>query len=386
MLEGIRMVLRHREQDLRYTKIGTYLSPIGPTLFYRNATDGFRRVCDDSLGDHHTPYDFSLMETFQFYPTLTCTGNNRTWTECPVGYQPAVPDPRAHFPAPTLLDRNNKAWEILAKTNPSRPHVSVPTFIAEMKDLPGLIMNSGAGLLKAVAQGYLSWRWALKPMMSDLRKLWQFQRAVDQRTTWLMKLRAGQTLRHRTELGVTNHADAPLVNQTVHSEGCGVSGTFQTSYSMKEWATAQWKLLPDSVLPQLGYEPLRKKAIALTFGITDHEMLATAWELTPWSWLADWFGNTGDLIAATNNSVGCTWSNICYMRHSTATRNCEYNIAGSNGFAIAGLRGQKYNLRMTRKERYVCVPILPAPFPQLPILTSGQWSILAALATQRFAR
>lgn len=377
------MTLRHREQDLRYLKIGTYVSPIGPTTFFRNATDGFRRICDDSIGDHHTPYDFSLMESFQFYPTLTCSGNNRTWTECPVGYQPALADPRAHFPAPTALDRNNLAWKILAETNPSVPHVSVPTFIGELKDLPGLVKGYGDNLLKNVANGYLSWRWAIRPMISDLRKLWNFQKAVDDRTTMLLKLRSGATIKRRVQLGTTNHADAPQVNQTVHSEGCGVTGTFQTSYSMKEWGSAQWKLLPNSQLPQLGYAPLRKKAYALTFGITSHEALATAWELTPWSWLADWFGNTGDLIAATNNSVGCSWHNVCYMRHSVAIRSCTYVPALSNAFAIAGLRNQQYVLRMTRKERYVCVPVLPVPFPQLPILTNGQWSILAALAAQR---
>jgi hypothetical protein len=280
------------------------------------------------------------------------------------------------------LDRNNYAWEILAKTNPSVPFVSVPTFVAELKDLPGLVKGYGDGLLKAVANGYLSWRWAIKPMINDLRKLINFVKAVDDRTIMLMKLRNGETLRRRVHLGTTEVLTTP-VNLTVQSEGCGIVGKFQTKYSKKDWGSAQWKLLPDSQLPMLGYDPLRKLARDLTFGFTSHEILATAWELTPWSWLADWFGNTGDLIAATNNSVGCTWSNVCYMRTSEAILSCIMQPTLSDGFAIAGLHGYNYNLRMVRKERYVCLPVLPVPFPQLPILTSGQWSILAALAAQR---
>lgn len=374
---------RHREQDLRVQKWGTYTSPIGPTTFLRSATDGFRRICDDTLGDHHTPYDFALFESYQYYPTLTCTGNNRTWADCPVGYQPAPPDPRQKWPVLTMLDRNNLAWKILAETNPSVPHVSVPTFIGELKDLPGLVKGYGDGLLKGVANGYLSWRWAVRPMINDLRKLFNFVKAVDDRTTMLMRLRAGQTLRKRVQLGTTVENGATGSNIFVHSEGCFIRGDSQIVYVKKAWGTAQWKLQPDSELPQLGYGPLREKAALLTLGLTSREALATAWELTPWSWLADWFANTGDLIAATNNSVGCVYHNICYMQTIAAMQAITYRQVGSDGFALTGLKNQSYTLRTVRKERFVVLPVLPVPFPQLPILTNGQWSILAALAAQR---
>jgi hypothetical protein len=398
-------MVRHRENDTRVQIWGSYISPIGPTTFLRSKTDGFRRTCDDTIGAYPSPTDFSLMESYQFYPTLTCTGNNRTWIDCPVGYQPAVPDPRTQFPVLTALDRNNMAWEILAKTNPSVPYVSVPTMVAELKDLPGLFGLSFASLFKKnffgsareafefglknknffanVANFYLIQRWAIRPFISDLFKLFNFVKAVDDRTTMLMRLRAGETIRKRVQLGNAVVMASPQVNLTVHSEGCGVVGTFQARYAYKAWGSAQWKLLPDSQLPTLGYGPLREQARNLTFGLKDRELLAVAWELTPWSWLADWFANTGDLIAATNNSVGCTWHNVCYMRTSEATLTCTYNVPASNGFAITGLKNQNYYLRMLRKERYVCVPVLPVPFPQLPILTNGQWSILAALAAQR---
>jgi len=375
---------RHRENDARATVCGSYLSPIGPTLFIRCAVNGFRRICDDTIGAFPLPTDFSLMESYQYYPTLNCVGNNRTWTDCPVGYQPAVPDPRTLYPALTSLDRNNMAWKILAETNPSVPHVSIPKFVGELKDLIPSLKAKGDSALRAVANGYLSWRWVIKPMMRDLRDIFRFVKSVDDRTTMLMRLRAGQTLRKRVQLGVANAPQTPSLNLIVHSEGCTVRGDFQVVFSKKEWGSAQWKLLPDSTLPTMGYGPLREHARNLTLGFKDREALAVAWELTPWSWLADWFANTGDLISATNNSVGCTWHNVCYMRTSEATLNCTYRITGSDGFALVGLRNQRYVLRMLRKERYVCVPVLPVPFPQLPILTSGQWSILAALAAQRF--
>jgi hypothetical protein len=262
--------------------------------------------------------------------------------------------------------------------------VSVPTFVGELKDLPGLVKGYGDNLLKNVANGYLSWRWAIKPMINDLRKLLNFTKAVDDRVRWLMKLRSGETLRRRVNLGTVTVMATPNLNLLVHSEGCTIRGDFQVRYDKKSWGTAQWKLLPDSLLPTLGYGPLEGMAQRLALGFTDHEALATAWELAPWSWLTDWFSNVGDVIAATNNSVGCTWSDVCYMQTLEATRSCVFKPSpASNQFALDGLSGRNYFLRMLRKERYVVFPVLPLPVPQLPILTNGQWSILAALAAQR---
>jgi hypothetical protein len=280
------------------------------------------------------------------------------------------------------LDRSNLAWKILSETNPSVPHVSIPTFVGELKDLPSLVKGYGKGLLKSLANGYLSWRWAIKPMIGDLRKLLRFQKAVNQRLTWLYRLRAGETIRKRVDLGTTPITDSAQ-NVFIDTTGCWVVGTSQLFYVRKAWGSAQWKLLPDSVLPEIGAAELNQLAWRSTFGITSHEALATAWELTPWSWLADWFGNVGDVIAATNNSLGCTWGHVCYMRTLNARRVVTFNTSQSDADQIAALKGQDYYALTVRKERYVVAPVLPLPVPQLPILTNGQWSILAALAAQR---
>jgi hypothetical protein len=388
------MAVRHREQDNRITDTGSYSSQLflpPPVVVFASRTFGYRRVCDDEgAGDHHTPYDFFQRHSWEYYPTLTGHGSGTNiFVNYPVANKPLPPDPRTQYPLPTLLDRNNYAWEILSKTNPSAAHVSIPTFVGELKDLPGLVKGYGEGLIRAVANGYLSWRWAIKPMISDLQKLYRFQKAVDDRIQMLRKLRDGATLRRRVELG-TQNADSVQLNQLVHSQGVTVRADIHLHYSRKRWGTAQWKLKPTTVLPERGAildVPQHlltelKRAERLTFGLTEYEFLATAWELTPWSWLIDWFSNTGDIIAACNNTVDCTYHNVCVMQHSEAIRTFLYTT-GSHPFAIPCLKQQDYYQRMERKERFVCSPILPVPIPQLPMLTSGQWSILAALAAQR---
>jgi len=377
--------LRHREQDLRTQFWGSYTSSIGPTTFLVDKTDGFRRVCDDFEGNRDHANDFSLLEVHTYYPTITATSpGGCVWAESPIQTKFTGWDPRnVGFDVLTGLDRSNMAWKILSETNPSVPHVSVPTFVGELKDLPGLVKGYGDTLLKSAANGYLSWRWAIRPMISDLRKLCNFVKAVDDRIIMLMKLRAGETIRKRCSLGTTDGPiEAVLNNYIMESrfQG-GLDAKVQAVKHSKAWGSCSWKLLPDSVLPTLGYGKISDFAKRLTFGFTSHEALATAWELAPWSWLADWFGNTGDIIAATNNSVGCTWKDICYMRHSETT----VNVWDWNGdpWMIAGLNNQTYIVRWMRKERYVVSPVVPFPFPQLPILTNGQWSILAALAASR---
>ena len=374
---------RHREQDLRILSIGTRVSPIGPTTTYVNKTDGFWRICDDTIGSYPLPTDFSTFESYSYIPTRSLTRpSGWSWTACPLSYQPALPDPRQKWPVLTSLDRNAVAWEILSKSNPSVPHVSVPTALGELKDLPGLVKGYGDNLLKNIANGYLSWRWAIKPMISDLRKILRFRKAVNDRLTWLYKLRAGETLRRRVSLGTTLLSDSPT-SVFIDTTGCWIVGTSKLFYARKAWGSAQWKLQPNSVLPNVGARELDRLAWRLTFGITSHEALATAWELTPWSWLVDWFANVGTIIAATNNTVGCTWSNVCYMRTTEAIRVVTINTQSSDSDQVAALTGQDYYYRTIRKERFVVSPTLPVPVPQLPIITGGQWSILAALAAQR---
>lgn len=378
------MPLRHREQDLRVQHWGSYTSKIGPTTTLHDKVDGYRRVCDDFEGNRENANDFSLLEVYTHYPTLTATSpGGCIWDECPIQTRFTGWDPRnVGFGVLTGLDRSNVAWEILAKTNPSAPHVSVPTFVGELKDLPGLVRGYGRNLLKNVSNGYLSWRWAVKPMIGDLRKLFHFVKAVDDRTTTLMRLRDGATLRKRCSLGTTDgNCDSPATYYMESRLEGGLDAKAYATKHSKAWGSCSWKLLPDSELPTLGYGRLRELAKDLTFGITSHEALATAWELTPWSWLADWFSNVGDLIAATNNSVGCTWKDICYMR--TAFTDVKVYDWTGDPWMLEAIRSQTYIVQWIRKERYVVSPSVPFPIPQLPILTNGQWSILAALAAQR---
>jgi hypothetical protein len=342
--------------------------------------------CEDVVGNLTGVNQFVKRTWTLHYPLL----NGETYVNSvkaqeflgfPIADKPIPFDPTNHWGSLTGIDLNNFAWSILAGTNPNVPHVSVPTIIGELKDLPSLVKIRGDGFLRKVAQSHLSWRWALRPMLSDLRKLCDFARAFDNRLMELYSLRDGRVMRRRCHLGKSTVRTTNETNHWFHA-GYGVllQGPLQHYYTKEVWGTAQWKLAPDSVLPKLGYGPLVNLANRLNYGITSHEALAAAWELTPWSWLVDWFSNVGDVIAATNNSVDLHWQKICVMRKMNSIIDAKVDRSISTSWVTLD---SDYVLRCERKERFPCTPILPFPYPSLPIIDSGKMSILASLAALR---
>jgi hypothetical protein len=245
-----------------------------------------------------------------------------------------------------------------------------------------------------IASGHLSWRWGIKPMIGDLRKMYGFAKAANERLAELRNLRDGKTIRKRCALGKYLKSNGPQ-RRFLHSFYYGLEGWATLTYTAEVWGSAEWKLaltegdpLWDHLFgpklnPDMTDRQLELLARQIAGGFTSHEALATAWELTPWSWLADWCGNVSDVIAASNNSLGLTWGRICVMRRSKG----EYNVkidhsVGSTWATIAG----DWRVAMERKDRHPVFPVLPFPLPHLSFLSGGRMSILGSLAILKAPR
>jgi hypothetical protein len=234
--------------------------------------------------------------------------------------------------------------------------------------------------LKHVADANLSWRWGIAPLISDLRKMVKFCTSMQNRMKELANLRDGKTIQKRCSLG-TYKIVKTREHKYLHSGGYGLEGWSQRVYTAKVWGSAEWKLLPNAAILAKDGAELEAFAAQLALGYTSHEAAAVLWEITPWSWLADWFANFDDIIAATNNALPCTWGRICVMRTSVG----ENHVAVDNSFANstwATLSGS-WRLQQIRKERIPVYPVIPFPLPHLPVVSAGKWSILASLAILR---
>jgi hypothetical protein len=277
------------------------------------------------------------------------------------------------------------AWKILAESNPSAPVVSIPTFIGEMKDFKDLPLNLkawGGSIFKKIAQGHLTWRWAIKPMVKDLLTCFDFVEASERRFRELLNLSAnGKGFKLRKRVKVSSSQSQTVTNGvTRHSEGDLLDYRRTRTDTIKEWGSSNWAVSDDTVLPRPRDPDYLKKLRALTFqtfyGVTSYELLAAAWELTPWSWLIDWFSDVGDIIAGANNTIGLTWSSVCYMRQITSRFDYVMTSTLPSTYTISGVPYES----MVRKERYVVSPAIAVSPAFLPILTNRQWSILGSLA------
>jgi hypothetical protein len=109
---------------------------------------------------------------------------------------------------------------------------------------------------------------------------------------------------------------------------------------------------------------------------------ATLWELTPWSWAADWFGNIGDIIhnasALGDDGLVIRYGYIMDSYESIVTYTQEGPIGINHGPVINSLSLTRIH---TLKRRYRATPygfgLIPADF------TTRQKAIVAALGISR---
>lgn len=380
------MAVDNRTNDLRQTVCGTsYYHPTGASTMSCTAI-GTRHILKGMKDLRWACNPLSIQHITKYVPLLNGiqlgTGGVPQYelTDLPIGYHTVNPrDPHADVGVPSNATLQALAWEILSKTNPSRPHVSVPTFVGELRDLPQLVKGWGDGLLRSIARGNLSWRFCVRPMMGDVRKLLDFASASDKKLAQLRKLRDTKFLRTRCSLGAGTMTPTSG-NALVHSAHGPIRCNARNITTWKMWGSAEWKLHPSSVLPDYSDEQLESFARRLTLGITSYGALETAWNLLPWSWLVDWYSNVGSMIQALNNTVHCTWGRIGVMRTSKTIG--YFDFPPTQKPAWITFNGW-FDWQHERKERWPTSPAVPFPLPSLPILDGGQWSILLSLAALR---
>lgn len=375
---------------------------------------GLDGTCDDVVGNRKGSNNLLLIKRNRQYPvlngTLTDSGGNpvKKFNGFPIGYRPGPVDPAAMFPAPTTLALNNWGWRTLAEGNPSAPDVSLPTFVAELKDMPSLVKNwygmfiQGAKGIRAfqrslgksdssvtdahlynlftqipeiVASGHLTWRWAIQPFVRDVNTLLDASYLISKRMGVLNKLAAGRSIRTKVALG-KQIKRAYEAYGYIHSYNGLVYGRRVIDYTEKVWGVVRYWIPNGKLFPTMASNQLAR-ARRLVFGITTHEALATAWELMPWSWLVDWFAGIGTVIKATNNSLGLTHGAVSIMRHASSETSIDVNAAMSDPWiSLSGEYRETYD----RKERYGnASPLLPFAPTYLPVLTGKALSILGSL-------
>jgi hypothetical protein len=276
---------------------------------------------------------------------------------------------------------------LMARTNPGRSNMSLPTFIGELKDLPHMLKQAGdialaikrlrRPSLSASADWYLGFQFGIAPLISDVRKMLDFTSLVDRKVDELERLYSKGGLRRRLQLG--NWGGATNVSQFMDTSlGFLITSKESAITKARRWGTVRWR--PTS-MPKFASEAgLRRYARKLVFGMSGStsDAVETAWNLIPWSWLIDWFGGVDTYIKAYNNSVPAISTKACIMTELITTY--SYTRTDAKKTSCPGAEGSASYIT---RERYVGAPSVNVA---LPFLSAKQLSILGALAISRYRR
>jgi len=277
-----------------------------------------------------------------------------------------------------------RALTLRARSNPSREEVSIPNFIHELKDLPGMyrdILKFKTRLKKLkdirgskeIANYHLSIQMGWLPMIKDIRKMLHFQAAADRRILELQRLYSSRGLKRRLNLyDETKASDSTVVVDS--SAGTFITVRKSRLTRVRSWGTIRW--VPTSVPRDIGHQALGRTARKLVFG-TNHIGFdaVQAWNALPWTWLIDWFANFDDFLEAHRNDVPAEPAGPSNIM--TLTETYETWERTDSHSTIIGSDGRRILRTKARAQSSGSLSVT------LPLLNGRQWSILSALALQR---
>jgi len=362
----------------------------GPSIGWvsENTTFNGIKTTTDVVGNRAGPNMFNSEFVGTVPRWIDGAGGGHIWHKCPLWNVSGV----GHLLSTgTPSSATKQAWanQIAGDTQPLAPDVSLPTFIGELREVPALIKSFGIGHLKRISQyrtgesfaaeaasRHLQWRWGIRPMISDLKKMLDFVSAVDKRMGWFNALASGAGLHRRCRLDEQN-AESIGTTTTIYSSGAFIHAKPRTVTTQKVWGSAWWKLKDFRHFPRTNAQRLHAAKRAV-FGWTPEGLVLAAWELFPWSWLIDWFTGFGSFLNYAQGAGSVTAQWLCAMRHTITWR--EYIPYDLPNYLT--LTGRVVDVRET-KQRYPLPGPNPVTISLLPLLSGDKWSILGSLAVSR---
>jgi len=262
-------------------------------------------------------------------------------------------------------DNGALAAQLLAMTNPSRPTVDLPVFVAELREFPELFKIIGENALKTVAKANLAYWFGWKPLASDLMKICDFSQVVNNRYKELKQLyKTGLSCTRTLDIRSAEYSGPPEYLDTGSTPVVRVS----PKITSKTVVTGHCKWKPTTSTPRTDSE-LISLARRAAFGLTVDP--ATFWELIPFSWLVDWCSSIGSYLQASRNIVPSIPYDISIMRHMTAYTN--FSLVEKPPTADVKLSSHFYEQKLRE-------PASASLEAHLPYLTLRQLSILGSLA------
>lgn len=328
-------------------------------------------------------------------------------------YGSVLPD----FSLPTTSQKNVDGTEGVRRTFPTRPEAGLATFLGELRQelphLPGALLaglarrekhipvpkkltrNPGkANAGSALGDEYLNWSFGIMPTESDLKRLAQAvlntQKVLDQ-----LQRDSGRAVRRRARIR-SDSSTGVAPDQPISLSVGSISGTvrpagFLNNYDpncvvVDETASTVWfsgayeyhlAAAHSAVGKMARYEQQANKLLGTR--ITPEVI----WELTPWSWLIDWFSDIGSIMtnisALTGDDLVLKYGYVMHETRATRTWTSRSDIKDGQGHSVAPslILSHSYH----RKERTRATPY--GFGVDVSGLSPRRWAILGALGLSR---
>lgn len=274
---------------------------------------------------------------------------------------------------------NNYGSRLILSATPTSPNANLLLTLSEvlkegLPSIPGLITyQNRAFSARKTASENLNFQFGVKPLLNDLNKILV---SVRDAPSILAQLRAdsGKVIRRRREITIPDTFSERVITESDRVGGTFIGRTTDGQYlpldllhlgpvrgpmtetlrtTQRVWFSGAFQYhleIGDSVLAELTrFEQEANKLLGLRL---TPELL---WELSPWSWLADWFANIGPILGNVSNFAadGLTLQHGYLMRHTVANRYLSIRPKG-NQRNVGKEIITRY--RTERKERFRASP------------------------------
>lgn len=273
---------------------------------------------------------------------------------------------------------------------PTNPLVDLSTSFAELlrEGLPSIPGRGGGA-----GGEYLNYQFGIAPLVSDIR---DFRRVLADADALYEQYErnSGKHIRRRYRFPVvreqsqtTKTGQAPKMVRVTRPNGSkdsiGYSGAHVRAGTLSQITTTETRIWFSGAftyyLPKSGWRREMDRLDRL-YGLKPG--VDTLYQLTPWSWLVDYFSNLGDVIeninAFSSDGLVMPYGYVMAQKTVTITSKLDFGLWNGTAFAPSSVGD---TVVLTSKRR---LPASPFGFGFSDgSLTPKQWSILAALGLTR---
>lgn len=237
-------------------------------------------------------------------------------------------------------DLKSAGTTAIARCEPTSPAFEMSTAMGELIS-DGLPSGFGANLFASYADRahiarsagseYLNAQFGWLPLMSDIRS---FAYAVKESDRILSSYRKGSDtkIRQRYDFPSATDTTARIAGNYIPSGGCSAFGSGTTSERKLErtWFSGAFRYHIPSSDTQIG--KFREWASMADHLLGVKVTPETLWNIAPWSWAADWFSNTGDVL----HNVSALGRDGLVMQYGYIMNERTLNVTTTATFAVAG--------------------------------------------------